>query len=177
MILSQTYADNKIYFVRDAFLYGFGRNLLWWLTLLLILTACIVFELVVASGRAGLFPTDVDVFQELEQDLGIRKRFEEAAAMEMQQGWDRGKKKSSLEIEVEQAEQLRREGLVQEMLDNRPMDDFDENRRKPSFTRRGTGLSGLSGNGNGEEGVKRRSTDIERMLRRGFGTIRREHES
>lgn len=163
MILSRTYSNNKIYSVRDGFLYRFGRNPLWWLTLILILVACVVFELVVCSGRAGLFPTDVDVFQELEQDLEVRKRFEEAASMELQQGWDRGKKKSSFELVREEEEQLRREGLVQEMLDNRPgQDDY----ARPGLERRET-----------EEGVKRRSTDIERMLRRGFGTVRREHEA
>lgn len=165
MILAKTYSDNKIYSVRDAFFYRFGRNPLWWLTLILILVACVVFELVVSSGRAGLFPTDVDVFQELEQDLEIRKRFEEAASVELQQGWDRGKKKSSFELVREEEEQRRREGLVQEMLDNRPGVQHEDYTR-PGLERRET-----------EDGVKRRSTDIERMLRRGFGAVRREHDA
>jgi phospholipid-translocating ATPase len=43
----------------------------------------------------------VDLFQEYEQDLGLRLRFEEAAANELQQGWNRGEKKSSLELNRE----------------------------------------------------------------------------
>ena len=43
----------------------------------------------------------MDLFQEYEQDLGLRLRFEEAAANELQQGWNRGKKKSSLELNQE----------------------------------------------------------------------------
>lgn len=40
--------------------------------------------------------------------------------MELQQGWDRGKKKSSFELEREAQEQARRESEVQAILRNRP---------------------------------------------------------
>ncbi|KAJ5427870.1 ATPase P-type K/Mg/Cd/Cu/Zn/Na/Ca/Na/H-transporter [Penicillium cf. griseofulvum] len=65
------------------------------------------------------FPTDVDIFQEYEQDLDIRRRFEEAAALELQQGWDRGTKRSSFEIAREKAELAEidaRERHVRELL-------------------------------------------------------------
>ncbi|KAF2103894.1 P-type ATPase [Rhizodiscina lignyota] len=172
MILAKIYTNNVIYFVRDAFFSRFGRNPLWWLTLILILSAVVIFEIAVASLRAGLWPTDVDTFQALEQDLEIRKRFEEAAATELQQGWDRGKKKSSMEIARDEAEQEAREGQVQEMLDNRP--EQLEDQVKPGM-RRGTSF-GSTRDVPGQ-GVPRRSTDIERMLHRGFGSVRREHES
>jgi len=94
--------------------------MLWWFTLVIIVAAVVVWELAVASLRAAWFPTDVDVFQQLEHDLVIKKRFEEAAAMELQQGWDRGKKKSSLEIKREEVEQEVREAQIEQMLENRP---------------------------------------------------------
>jgi phospholipid-translocating ATPase len=119
IILAATYHNNKIYDVKDGFFVRFGRNALWWLTLILIVSSVIVFELGVGSLRAAWFPTDVDTFQELEQDLMIRKRFEEAASMELQQGWDRGEKRSSFELSREREERVREE-QVQKLLANRP---------------------------------------------------------
>jgi len=71
----------------------------WWLVLIFIVLCIAVLEYGVSSLRAAWWPTDVDIFQELEHDLEVRKRFEEASAMELQQGWDRGTKKSSIELE------------------------------------------------------------------------------
>jgi len=99
IILAAIYPHDAIYHVRHAWFVGFGRNPLWWLTLLLIVLCTAVLEFDVASLRAAWVPTDVDIFQELERDVEVRKRFEEAAALELQQGWDRGKKMSSSEVE------------------------------------------------------------------------------
>jgi phospholipid-translocating ATPase len=142
---------NKIYTVKHAFFDHFGKNILWWLTLVLILLSVILFELGVSSLRAAWFPTDVDVFQELERDLEVRKRFEEASALELQQGWDRGKKKGSLEIERERVEQERREGDVRVLLENRP-DGVEDGRRKSAVG-------------------DRRSTDVDSAIKRRFGSV------
>ena len=76
-----------VYNVPDNFLQFTGRNLAFWVVLLMAAAATLLFEITTATMRAALFPTDVDIFQEYEQDLQIRKRFEEAAASELQQGW------------------------------------------------------------------------------------------
>ena len=76
-----------VYNVPDNFLHNTGRNLAFWVVLLMASSATLLFEITTATIRAALFPTDVDIFQEFEQDLEIRKRFEEAAASELQQGW------------------------------------------------------------------------------------------
>jgi phospholipid-translocating ATPase len=107
IILSQRYklsSGKGVYAVPDNFLHHAGHNLLFWLVLLISVSAVLLFELTVSTLRALFFPTDVDLFQEYEQDLDIRKRFEEAAAAELQQGWDRGTKKSSFELAREAAE-------------------------------------------------------------------------
>ncbi|KAF2225946.1 hypothetical protein BDZ85DRAFT_272555 [Elsinoe ampelina] len=101
MILSNVYADNRIYFVRDGFMGRFGRNPAWWAALTLAVAAVLLFEVAVRGLKAAFFPTDTETFQALERDLGVRKRFEEAAAMELQQGWRRGGKRSSGELERE----------------------------------------------------------------------------
>ncbi|PGH06776.1 phospholipid-translocating ATPase [Blastomyces parvus] len=203
IILSRRYEVDAIYNVRDNFLPRTGRNLLWWVTLLLAVVAVLLFEICVTTLRVALFPTDVDHFQEFEGDLEIRKRFEEAAASELQQGWDRGKKKSSLEIladldggavaEMEAADAERereRERQVQELLDRRST---------PSGQRKGKGGDGadvqmeeveledsrvvVNGGGGGRTAEEsgdvsnpspsRRSLDIQELLSRGFGAIRK----
>jgi phospholipid-translocating ATPase len=172
LILSCVYTNNVIYKVKDNFIFGFGRSFLWWFTVILIISAVILYELVVKSLQAAYFPTDVDIFQEFERDISIKRRFEEAAAIELQQGWDRGKKKSSLEINreaVELAEQAAREGQVQELLKNRPDELMRENSKG--------GGSDTNENGNGNvnaAGKSRRSMEIQEMLSRRFGSIRRE---
>ncbi len=59
IVLSATYTNNVIYNVRGGFLDRFGRNILWWLTLLFIVLTCNVFEFAVASIRGAFWPTDV----------------------------------------------------------------------------------------------------------------------
>jgi phospholipid-translocating ATPase len=112
IILAGIYPNDKIYHVRHAFFDGFGKNPLWWFVLILSIVCVTMFEMSVTVLRRTYFPTDADRFQELEKDLEIRKRFEEASAMELRQGWDRGQKKSSFE--------LRREAEVQAILNARP---------------------------------------------------------
>jgi phospholipid-translocating ATPase len=153
IILAAIYpTHNKIYTVKHGFFDHFGKNILWWLTLVLIISCIVLFELGVASLRAAWFPTDVDIFQELERDLEVRKRFEEASAMELQQGWDRGKNKGSLEVERERVEQEQREGAVRELLENRP----GEVRRSIAV---------------GE--VSRQNSEVDEVLKRRFGNVRR----
>jgi len=103
LVLSAVYTDNQIYNVKGGLLERFGRNALWWLTLILILFAVLLYELAVSSIRAMIWPTDVDIFQQYEQDPGFRKRFQEAAAEELQLGWDQGTKKTDLKFMREEA--------------------------------------------------------------------------
>ena len=143
IILSSLYnPENKIYYVRDTFLRGFGASWSWWLALVLILLSVMVFELAVKSGVAAWWTSDEDVFQALEKDPGVKRRFEEAAAGELQQGWDREKGKDGKvgseaglsEVEREK-EERRREGEIKDLIRNRvedvgagPQDGGDVNR-------------------------------------------------
>ncbi|KAJ5923601.1 ATPase P-type K/Mg/Cd/Cu/Zn/Na/Ca/Na/H-transporter [Penicillium verhagenii] len=104
MILSKKYklsSGKGVYDVPDNFIHHVGLNLLFWAS---------------APCAPSSSPTDVDIFQEYEKDLDIRRRFEEAAATELQQGWDHGTKKSSIEIARETLEMDARERQVQELL-------------------------------------------------------------
>lgn len=55
------------YAVRDGFVYGFGRVPAWWLTLVMVLAAVVVFELAVTALRRIYWPEDQDLMQEAEQ--------------------------------------------------------------------------------------------------------------
>jgi phospholipid-translocating ATPase len=88
IILSSRYSSSQgkhIYIVKDNFLLISGRSLQFWTALLVIVGAVVIFELTITTICIALFPTDVDIFQELEKDPEIRRRFEEAAASELQQ--------------------------------------------------------------------------------------------
>ncbi|OJJ40710.1 hypothetical protein ASPWEDRAFT_123924 [Aspergillus wentii DTO 134E9] len=184
MILSVRYTMSSgkgVYHVISNFLNHTGRDLSFWVVLLLIVVAVIVFEMLVSAVRANLFPTDVDVFQEYEQDLDIRKRFEEAAASELQQGWDHGKKKPSFELAREEEEMEARERQVQELLARpRVMTKTGEEQvemepveqdgyRKGATTTVTTPTSPAEGGAS-----RRRSVEIHELLfTKGFGSIRK----
>jgi phospholipid-translocating ATPase len=173
IILSAIYNPaNKIYHVRDSFFSTFGKSGLWWFTLILIVSCAIVFEFGVSSLRAAWFPTDADTFQALEQDLEIRKRFEEAASLELRQGWDRGKKKTSFEIRKEEEEerqrneeQEKREAEVREILRSRPDGPASEAAVRQSKRMSTQDII---------DEVGRTSVDISEMLSKRFGSVRRE---
>ncbi|EXJ78856.1 phospholipid-translocating ATPase [Capronia coronata CBS 617.96] len=180
IFLSCVYPDDVVYSVKHGLLDGFGRNLMWWITLLLIVSTVYLLEVTIKAHGTALWPSDVDIFQGFEQDLEVRKRFEEAAADLLQQGWDPGMKKSSLELAREAAEQAEREAHVQELLEKpRNMGE-----RRPWARRTPSGLS-IHNAGKGvavqkkedgrdmEEGIQRKSTDIGELFSKGFGAVRK----
>lgn len=181
LVLSAIYpyssSYSSVYSVRGGFLHGFGRSLLWWLTLLLIILAVCLLEVTIKAVGTSFWPTDVDVFQGFEQDREVRKRFEEAAADLLQQGWDRGTKKSSLELVREKAIQAEREAQVQELLD-RP-----RNMEPRSWMKRTcSGAAPMSekdvqvpptGESQEMEEVRRKSIDAGDLFSKGFGVVRK----
>ena len=167
IVLSALYVKNSVYNVKDGFFDRFGRNLLWWLTLILIIAACCLFEIGTRSLKAAYLPTDVETFQALEKDISIRKRFEESSASELQAGWNHGTKKSSLELQREAEAQAKREAEVQELLDRpRTMEEG----KAPSKSGVQTEEQAVMV----DDGLLRSSTDIQEMLSRRFGNVRQD---
>ncbi|KIX08736.1 uncharacterized protein Z518_03393 [Rhinocladiella mackenziei CBS 650.93] len=181
LILSSIYPFDPIYSVKRGFLDQFGRNPLWWITLLLIILVICLLEVIIKAVTAAFWPSDIDIFQGFEQDREVRKRFEEAAADLLQQGWDRGTKKSSLELTREAAVQAEREAQVQELLDQpRNMDE-----RKSWIRRRHSGMSPNRGRDvkirqteerHDMKEVQRKSIDMGELFTKGFGAVRKGHE-
>ncbi|KAI9755089.1 MAG: hypothetical protein M4579_004428 [Chaenotheca gracillima] len=195
LILSAIYSNNTVYDVKGGFIHRFGDSVLWWLVLILIVASCFVFEIGVAALRSAWFPTDVDLFQEYERDLPIRKRFEEAASSELQMGWDRGKKRPSFEIEREKEIQalLDRPRIMEEgnlsseesgngiggHLHHRRRSLADKSRRdasplsRVSVDKERQNSSTTSAPPSPDIANNRRSADIQEMFKRGFGSIQK----
>ncbi|KAK4553933.1 drs2 neo1 protein [Recurvomyces mirabilis] len=167
IILAVTYhnAKNPEYFVKGGLFHGFGRSALWWLTLLVAVMAPLAFEVAIRALKNAFFPTDVEIFQVLEGDLSIRKRFEEASAPWLQAGWRRGTKKSSVELQRDAELQAKREGEVQDLL-NRPR-VMEEGKNSMRVDTEEMAIMV-------DDGAARPSTDIREMLSRGYGKVRKE---
>lgn len=91
---------------------------------------------------AAYLTTDEDVFQALEKDPAVKRRFEEAASEELQLGWDKKSKE-------EKTEEQRREGEIKDLLSRR-VEVVD------------VGVV---------EGKKEERENVDRILSRGFGAV------
>jgi len=132
IFLSVSYSSTNIYYVKHSLFRGFGHNPGWWATMIFIVAALLLFEILVKVLKAAFVPTDTDIFQALEQDPATRRRFEDASALELQQGWDAsgyiagsGDKMGGMrDKEAKEArDQEEREGEVEEMLRRRGVFD------------------------------------------------------
>jgi phospholipid-translocating ATPase len=121
-------APKKMHFLypmKDDFIKGFGRDGLWWFTLFLMIASLILFELGVKSIRKAFWPTDTDLFQQLQKDPIIRARFEEVVRRE-KAGEGLGGLEMRQDGEVKTSAELQRQREVEiEALLERPrvMDD------------------------------------------------------
>ncbi|OKL59152.1 hypothetical protein UA08_05959 [Talaromyces atroroseus] len=196
IFLSAEYNDGTsgkgIYDVHDNFLTRIGRSLSFWTVLLLMIASVLLFETAVTMIRQFCFPTDVDIFQQLEKDPAIKRRFEEAAASELQQGWDHGKKKSSLEIARDEAEQAAREKEVHDYLNRRRENIADDHEVVKTSGNPGDEVmttirpaarqyaedeeAAIDGSSAANSGpLRRKSHDIHDVFVKGFGSIKRGH--
>jgi phospholipid-translocating ATPase len=136
----------------------------------LILLAVFVFELSVKSGKAAWWTTDEHVFQALEKDPLVKRRFEEAAAGELQAGWDRKGSKEGSAGELEGGRHAETEQVQQREMER----EREERRREGEITDLirnrvdGAGDAGLQDHGSGGGG----GGDVNRILSRGFGDVK-----
>ncbi|GIZ46396.1 hypothetical protein CKM354_000952300 [Cercospora kikuchii] len=166
IILSAVYAPSLKYSVRDGLFSRFGREGMWWMALIISVVAVSIMEIGIRAVKCAVMPTDVETFQTLEQDLEVRKRFEEASAPWLQQGWNHGTKKTSLELQEAAAEQERREMEIEQLLSRpRTMEtSLEEGFAKPKRTATEPGLTMIADG-------PRTSTEINEMLSRRFGNV------
>jgi phospholipid-translocating ATPase len=82
LIFAAAYPLATAYRVRGGFFTGFGQNPTWWLTLIFIIISVYMYELCISALRKAFFPTDTDVFQELEQDKAFMARYNGFTALD-----------------------------------------------------------------------------------------------
>ncbi|OKL60853.1 hypothetical protein UA08_03203 [Talaromyces atroroseus] len=82
LVFAAAYPLTTAYRVRGGFFTGFGQNPTWWLTLIFIIICVYMYELSISALRKAIFPTDTDVFQELEQDKAFMARYNRTTALE-----------------------------------------------------------------------------------------------
>ncbi|RKF61006.1 putative phospholipid-transporting ATPase DNF3 [Erysiphe neolycopersici] len=105
ILLSGVFKPGKIYPlypIKDGFVHDFGANILWWTVVVLGIACLVILELGVSSIRKTFFPTDVDIFQELQRDALIRKRFKDTLEAELNGDISEvkmGREKISMELE------------------------------------------------------------------------------
>ena len=203
IILSTTYHNNVIYDVKEGFLERFGKNTLWWLTLILVVAACWVLEIAVKAAQRSWFASDADCFRELEKDSAIKKGFEQAATIDSNTSskFDPAEANRHLPIRRTTEEDCQREGEVQEMLDrprhsrgtsaaeygieivgslrrrqhSEPEVKARENKVSFAVERKEDrrGENDDDDDDDGKERPPRRSADVQELLRRGFGNVKR----
>ncbi|KAF8850714.1 phospholipid-translocating P-type ATPase [Acephala macrosclerotiorum] len=62
------------YYVRDAFIYHFGKDLDWWATHVIVVAALLAIEIAVKVMRRSCWPTEVDLWQEKEAERARAKK-------------------------------------------------------------------------------------------------------
>lgn len=91
LVLSDIYNPaTSFYGVKGGFVERFGRSALWWLTVIVGTAAALLWEVGVESVRIAWWPSEVDIFQELEQDPVWKRRFGEMARGEWEREGERG---------------------------------------------------------------------------------------
>ena len=166
LILSAVYAKNVIYDVRGGLLDRFGRNALWWLTLIVTIIAVWAFEITVRCLKDLWAQSDVEVFQELEKDPVIRQRFEEHARTCMPRrnrsslsrrpsGWVEETRVMNRAYDLSAAAQEKREGEIEELL-RRPRVMFAESGPDAATALRRRQQSETEGKSDGAGRVRRR---------------------
>lgn len=156
LLLSGIYGqkNSNAYSVRGGFLKHFGRNPTWWLVLIITVLFMVVFELGIMSIRKAFWPVDADVFQELQKDPVLKQRFEDAAA---------GVEDTSVQQELMDAEQERKEAEVAELLARRGVDGADESHAIDSVIRKKSWAAG-SGMRRSIEGRRKMSEQVEEEM-------------
>lgn len=84
MALSALYSNKNstVYSVKAGFLKHFGGSGKWWLVIICIIDAVLIFEIAIQAIKKTWLPSDVDIWQMLEKDNVIKRRLQEAAAGE-----------------------------------------------------------------------------------------------
>ncbi|KAK5781085.1 aminophospholipid-translocating P4-type ATPase DNF3 PWA37_002008 [Arxiozyma heterogenica] len=88
---------DEIYDVAYGFYNHFGKDITFWCTCFALVVLPIIIDIVYQTLKRTLWPTDSDIFAELEKKSNVRKKLEFGAYNEMKQGWTWEHDPSSIE--------------------------------------------------------------------------------
>lgn len=103
-LLPAIHSEDPIYDVKTGLFDRFGRDVTWWASILVLTVLPLLLNIIVSTVKASFWPSDSDIFAELEKRDDIRKKLEHAAYTELRQGW-------CLEKEPGSVKRLVRKGL------------------------------------------------------------------
>lgn len=184
LVIAGIYKNNSIYAVKDGFTHQFGPDALWWLTLIIVFVAWGVWEIGISVSRKAWWGmSDTEIFQVLEKDEGVRRRFAAAARDEAGvtqiglAGGELGIADADVDVDAEaDGDEPDREREVRELLSRpRVMSLVSE---QPNID----GVSSLhhrhvsSGMASPVGDGPRSSMDVDQMLSRRFGEVKGGHE-
>lgn len=86
-LLPAIYKQNSIYDVITGLYHHFGRDITFWCSILVLIVFLMIIEIIFKTFKIMVWPSDSDIFSQLEQKDDIRKKLEFGAFSEMKQGW------------------------------------------------------------------------------------------
>lgn len=81
------YKSEQAYFVKDNLFAGFGTDLSWWSTLLLVILSILLLDIAGQALWSSFYPTEEDCFRELQTDVILQARLKDEVISESQVNW------------------------------------------------------------------------------------------
>ncbi|KAK9478590.1 hypothetical protein V1514DRAFT_280325 [Lipomyces japonicus] len=128
LFLTEIYPDKITkYIVKDSLIKTFGPDATWWATFFLACGVAVVFDLALVALRCAIFPSDTDIFEEIEKDELLRARLEQDAILELSNSWEGDERhKKRQQLMQKKAAELRSDSTdeyeIQEILRRRADD-------------------------------------------------------
>jgi phospholipid-translocating ATPase len=160
ILLDLIYPRKGIYRVRGGLFHEWGRDPRWWIGLFFAVCAVVALELCVQAAKKTIWLTETEIFQGLEKDPAVRRRFEEASAMELRQGWEATAEAQRLQKEKKGRGKNKE---VEEIKIREPASSGEVELRE---------IRGASHAGQGLQGGAVKEEDWERQLTERFGVKR-----
>lgn len=86
-LLPRVRKNDPIYDVEDGLYQYFGDDITFYCSILVLTVLPVMIDIIYKTVKVMIWPTDTDIFAQLEKKSGIRKKLEFGAYNEMKQGW------------------------------------------------------------------------------------------
>ncbi|AAS53183.1 AFL191Wp [Eremothecium gossypii ATCC 10895] len=87
LLLPAIYKETLVYDVREGLYHQFGPDITFWATNLVLVLLPVMLDLLFKTCKVIIYPSDTEIFAELEQRDAVRKKLEFGAFNELKQGW------------------------------------------------------------------------------------------